>query len=310
MGNFPPVWSEWNGKYRDCVRDFWRGEDQTLGEFAARFTGSSDLYENTSRLPYASINFVTAHDGFTLNDLVSYNEKHNEANQEENRDGENHNRSWNCGVEGPADDPAVEALRLFQKRNFLSTLLLSQGVPLLSGGDEIGRTQRGNNNAYCQDNSISWYDWEHVDEGLLDFCRKLIRFRREHPAFRRRRWFHGRSIHGSGVRDIAWFTLEGVQMDEQDWGQGFAKSLGIFVNGQTIPNPYPRGEPVVDDNFYLIVNAHHEPLTFTLPEADWGEPWLEVLDTGKGWVEEGTAIPAGGRVAVAPRSLVLLRHAT
>ncbi len=310
VGNFPPVWSEWNGKYRDCVRDFWRGEDQTLGEFAARFTGSSDLYENTSRLPYASINFVTAHDGFTLNDLVSYNEKHNEANQEENRDGENHNRSWNCGVEGPADDPAVEALRLFQKRNFLSTLLLSQGVPLLSGGDEIGRTQRGNNNAYCQDNSISWYDWEHVDEGLLDFCRKLIRFRREHPAFRRRRWFHGRSIHGSGVRDIAWFTLEGVQMDEQDWGQGFAKSLGIFVNGQTIPNPYPRGEPVVDDNFYLIVNAHHEPLTFTLPEADWGEPWLEVLDTGKGWVEEGTAIPAGGRVAVAPRSLVLLRHAT
>ena len=310
VGNFPPVWSEWNGKYRDCVRDFWRGEDQTLGEFAARFTGSSDLYENTSRLPYASINFVTAHDGFTLNDLVSYNEKHNEANQEENRDGENHNRSWNCGVEGPADDPAVEALRLFQKRNFLSTLLLSQGVPLLSGGDEIGRTQRGNNNAYCQDNSISWYDWEHVDEGLLDFCRKLIRFRREHPAFRRRRWFHGRSIHGSGVRDIAWFTLEGVQMDEQDWGQGFAKSLGIFVNGQTIPNPYPRGEPVVDDNFYLIVNAHHEPLTFTLPEADWGEPWLEVLDTGKGWVEEGTAIPAGGRVAVAARSLVLLRHAT
>ncbi|MGA6992597.1 MAG: glycogen debranching protein GlgX [Candidatus Deferrimicrobiaceae bacterium] len=310
VGNFPPVWTEWNGKYRDCVRDFWRGEDQTLGEFASRITGSSDLYENTSRLPYASINFVTAHDGFPLSDLVSYNEKHNEANREENRDGENHNRSWNCGVEGPADDPDVLLLRRRQKRNFLVTLLLSQGVPMLLGGDEIGRTQQGNNNAYCQDNEISWYDWKNTDEDILAFCQRLFRCRREHPVFRRRRWFHGRPIHGSEVKDIAWFTLEGEQMAEEDWGQGFAKSLGVFLNGETIPNPNPRGEPVEDNSVYMIFNAHHEPLDFTLPGTDWGELWLKELDTEIGWVEKEESYKAGDRVKVQARSIVVLRHAS
>ncbi len=309
VGNFPPVWTEWNGKYRDCVRDFWRGEHQTLGEFAARFTGSCDLYENTSRLPYASINFVTAHDGFTLNDLVSYNEKHNEANGEENHDGESHNRSWNCGAEGPTDDPGVRRLRTRQKRNFLATLLLSQGVPMLLGGDEIGRSQQGNNNAYCQDNEISWYDWEGVDEELLTFCRELIRYRTNHPVFRRRGWFQGRPIHGSEVDDISWFTMEGEQMAEENWDQAYAKSLGVFLNGATIPNPNPRGEPVTDDNFYLIFNAHHEPLGFILPGPDWGERWLKELDTARGWLEEEEALRANEQVEVAARSLVVLRHA-
>ncbi|MCA1785687.1 MAG: glycogen debranching protein GlgX, partial [Desulfobacteraceae bacterium] len=279
VGNFPPVWTEWNGKYRDCVRDFWRGEDQTMGEFAARFTGSSDLYENTSRLPYASINFITAHDGFPLHDLVSYNEKHNMANGEENRDGEDHNRSWNCGEEGETDNPEIRRLRHRQKRNFLATLLLSQGVPMLLGGDEMGRTQQGNNNVYCQDNELSWYNWENVDETLLDFCQKLIQYRKDHPVFRRRGWFHGRSIHGSEVYDIRWFTMEGDQMAEEDWGQGVTKSLGVFLNGTTIPNPNPRGEPVTDDNFYLIFNADHEALQFILPGPDYGTLWIKEIDT-------------------------------
>jgi len=308
VGNFPPVWTEWNGKFRDCVRDFWRGEDQTLGEFAARLTGSSDLYESTSRLPYASINFVTAHDGFTLHDLVSYNEKHNEANGEQNRDGESHNRSWNCGAEGPTDDPEIRRLRDKQKRNFLATLLLSQGVPMLLGGDEVGRTQRGNNNAYCQDNEVSWFDWEHADENLLELCRRLVRYRRDHPVFRRRGWFQGRPIHGSDVSDIAWFAMDGGQMAEADWGQGCEKSLGVFLNGATIPNPNPRGEPVTDSNFYLIFNASHEPVTFVLPGADWGEHWVQELDTHAGWLEDGPSFGAGDRVEVEARSLVVLRH--
>jgi len=310
VGNFPPVWTEWNGKYRDCVRDFWRGENQTLGEFASRLTGSSDLYENTSRLPYASINFITAHDGFTLNDLVSYNEKHNEANGEENRDGESHNRSWNCGVEGPTDESEVLYLRTRQKRNFLTTLLLSQGVPMLLGGDETGRTQQGNNNAYCQDNEISWYDWEGADEDLLVFCRKLIGYRKDHPVFRRRRWFQGRPIHGSEVKDIAWFTLEGDPMAEEDWGQGYAKSLGIFLNGATIPNPNPRGGPINDDDFYLIFNAHHEPLNFTIPGADWGELWVKELDTEIGWDEQEEFFKAGDQIPLQARSLVVLRRSS
>lgn len=310
VGNFPPVWSEWNGKYRDCVRDFWRGEDQTLGEFASRFTGSSDLYENTSRLPYASINFVTAHDGFTLNDLVSYNEKHNDANGEENRDGESHNRSWNCGVEGMTDDPEVLQLRKRQKRNFMITLFLSQGVPMLLGGDEISRTQQGNNNAYCQDNEISWYDWENADKDFLSFCQKLILYCKSHPVFRRRRWFYGQPIHGSEVKDIAWFTLEGEQMSEQDWGLGYAKSLGVFLNGATIPNPHPRGEPVKDDNFYVIFNAHHEALTFTLPGINWGTLWVKELDTNMGWLENNEALKAESQIKVEGRSIVMLRHAT
>ncbi|MDT8379353.1 MAG: glycogen debranching protein GlgX [Desulfotignum sp.] len=308
VGNFPPVWTEWNGKYRDCVRDFWRGEDQTMGEFAARFTGSSDLYENTSRLPYASINFITAHDGFSLHDLVSYNEKHNMANGEENRDGEDHNRSWNCGEEGETDDPEIHRLRTRQKRNFLATLLLSQGVPMLLGGDELGRTQQGNNNAYCQDNEISWYDWENVDETLLEFCQKLIQYRKDHPVFRRRGWFHGRSIHGSEIDDIRWFTMEGEQMAEEDWGLGFTKSLGVFLNGATIPNPNPRGEPVIDDNFYLIFNAFHEPLQFVLPCPDYGANWVKDLDTGTGWLEEPKSMKAGDTIMVEARSLVVLRH--
>lgn len=308
VGNFPPVWSEWNGKYRDCVRDFWRGEDQTLGELAYRFAGSPDLYENTSRLPFASINFITAHDGFTLQDLVAYNEKHNEDNGENNQDGEDFNRSWNCGAEGLTEDPEILDLRVRQQRNFLTTLFLSQGVPMLLGGDEMGRTQQGNNNAYCQDNEISWYNWENIDQELLQFTRRLIGFRLHHPVFRRRRWFQGRSIHGSQTSDIAWFTLEGKQMDEENWGESFAKSLAIYLNGQSIPNPNPRGDPVSDGNFYLIFNAHHEPLNFTLPHAFWGENWVKILDTTWGWMEEEALIEAGGNFDVQDRSVVLLRQ--
>jgi len=308
VGNFPPVWSEWNGKYRDCVRDFWRGEDQTLGELAYRFAGSPDLYENTSRLPFASINFITAHDGFTLQDLVAYNEKHNEDNGEDNQDGEDFNRSWNCGAEGFTEDPEILDLRARQQRNFLTTLFLSQGVPMLLGGDEMGRTQQGNNNAYCQDNEVSWYDWENIDQELLQFTRRLIGFRLQHPVFRRRRWFQGRSIHGSQTSDIAWFTLEGKQMDEENWGEGFAKSLAVYLNGQSIPNPNPRGDPVSDGNFYLIFNAHHEPLNFTLPHAFWGHKWAKILDTTWGWMEEEALIEAGGNFDVQDRSVVLLRQ--
>jgi glycogen operon protein len=309
VGNFPPGWSEWNGKYRDSVRDFWRGQDETLAEFAYRFTGSSDLYENDSRNPNASINFVTAHDGFTLRDLVSYQDKHNEANGENNRDGTDDNRSWNCGVEGPTDDPDILALRARQQRNLLVTLMLSQGVPMLLAGDEAGRTQNGNNNAYCQDNEISWLDWEQVDSGLLAFTQRLIAFRHDHPAFRRRRWFQGLAIHGADCKDIAWFTPGGEQMSEEDWGEWFAKSLGIFINGDTIPNPNARGEPVTDDSFYLIFNAHHEALEFVLPGKPWGTSWVLLLDTARGWIGEAAPHPAGARVEVAPRSVVLLQRA-
>ena len=309
VGNFPVVWSEWNGKYRDCVRDFWRGEEQTLGELAYRFTGSSDLYENTSRLPYASINFITAHDGFTLQDLVSYNQKHNEANGEDNQDGENHNRSWNCGEEGPTDDEAVLELRLRQKRNFLATLLLSQGIPMLLGGDELGRTQDGNNNAYCQDNEISWYDWEQIDEAFLEDCRRMILFRREHPVFRRRGWFQGRSIRGSREKDIAWFTHQGELMSEEDWDKGYAKSLGIFLNGNTIPNPHPRGEPVTDDSFYVVLNAHHESLDFRLPESQWGSRWEVVFDSDRGWLKpEEKVCGASCPLEVGGYALILLQQ--
>lgn len=317
VGNFPPLWSEWNGKYRDTVRDFWRGEDQTLGEFAYRLTGSSDLYESSSRRPNASINFVTAHDGFTLNDLVSYNEKHNEANGEDNQDGEDYNRSWNCGVEGPSDDPQIRALRKQQQRNFLTTLMLSQGVPMLLGGDEFGRTQQGNNNAYCQDNELTWYDWEHLDHELLEFTRRLIRFRHRHPAFRRRRWFQGRAIHGSRVQDIAWFTLAGKRMAEKHWGEDFAKSLGVFINGaldvdttthQQRQRQLQR-QRMSGDSFYLVFNAHHEDLDCTLPGASWGRSWVQELDTRHGWVEDPQPIPARGKLQAAARSILLLRQA-
>jgi isoamylase len=307
------LWSEWNGKYRDCVRDFWRGTDQTLAEFGSRFTGSSDLYQGTARRPYASINFITAHDGFTLRDLVSYNEKHNEANGEENRDGENHNRSWNSGHEGPTDDPNVVALRNRQVRNFLMTLFLSQGVPMLCGGDEIGRTQQGNNNAYCQDNEISWYDWEHADPKLLHFTSRLIALRQKHPVFCRRRWFQGRPIRGSQVSDIGWFTPRGTEMSEDDWRDGFAKSLAVFLNGAGIPTADERGERVLDDSFYVMFNAHQEPLEFVLPEAKWGERWTVILDTNEPTdhldeEETGIELRAGEGIKVQAWSLVLLRR--
>ncbi|CAM5388074.1 Glycogen debranching enzyme [Streptomyces alboniger] len=246
VGNFPPLWTEWNGKYRDTVRDLWRGETSTLAEFASRLTGSSDLYQDDGRRPLASINFVTCHDGFTLRDLVSYNDKHNDANGEDNRDGESHNRSWNCGVEGETDDPAVSELRARQMRNFMATLMLSQGVPMLSHGDEVGRTQRGNNNAYCQDSELAWVEWP-GDEGLgrelLDFTRAMVGLRKEHPVFRRRRFFHGRLVEGTHdeLSDIAWFTPEGEEMTQGDWDSAQAPALAVFLNGNAISEPGPRG---------------------------------------------------------------------
>jgi isoamylase len=312
VGNFPPLWSEWNGKYRDTIRDFWRGQHSSLGEVAYRITGSPDLYESNGRRPKASINFITAHDGFTLADLVAYNDKHNEANGEGNRDGESHNRSWNCGVEGPTDDPAILALRARQQRNFLATLLLSQGVPMLLGGDEQGRTQRGNNNGYCQDNEVSWYDWSDVDETLLDFTRWLMRLRREHPVFRRRRWFQGRPIRGKGPADIAWFRPDGEEMSDDDW-HGSASTLGMFLNGLAIAAPDARGEQVVDDSFIALFNGHFEDVTFVLARP-WGDRWEVVLDTALALPpeldpeNEAAVHKGGGTVLVTSRSLVLLRR--
>jgi len=308
VGNFPPLWSEWNGKYRDTVRDYWRGSDQTLAEFAYRLTGSSDLYRAGGRSPTASINFVTAHDGFTLTDLVSYNAKHNEANGEQNRDGENDNRSWNCGVEGPTEDSAIIELRARQKRNFLATLMLSQGVPMVRAGDEIGHTQSGNNNAYCQDNEISWLNWENADQQLLEFCRRLVLYRKRHPVFRRRKWFQGRQLYGSDVRDIGWFKPDGGEMTEDDWRMGFAKSLGVYLNGTSLTSPDAMGEPISDATFYLVFNAHHGPLGFILPAGEWGQRWAPVLDTYRApfW-RGGKSHQAGEAVRVEGRSLLLLR---
>ena len=309
VGNFPVLWSEWNGRYRDCVRDYWRGSDQSLAEFASRLTGSSDLYESGGRKPYASINFLTAHDGFTLNDLVSYNERHNENNGEENRDGESNNRSWNCGVEGPAgDNRAVSVLRARQKRNLLATLFLSLGVPMLLAGDELGRTQRGNNNAYCQDNEISWLDWENVDLKQLEFAKEIIQFRKEHPVFCRRKWFQGKPIHGGDVTDLAWFRPDGEQMSDEDWGAGFAKSLGVFLNGDEIPGVDAAGRRVLDQSFYLIFNAHWEPVEFVLPPEIWGQSWTRVLDTrnGDAPAEDNWQRAAGTKINIDSRSLVVM----
>jgi isoamylase len=319
VGNFPPLWSEWNGKYRDTVRDFWRGEPAALPEFASRLTGSSDLYEHTGRRPSASVNFVTAHDGFTLADLVSYNEKHNQANGEGNRDGESHNRSWNCGVEGPSDDPEVIALRRRQQLNILATLFLSQGVPMLLYGDEMGRSQQGNNNAYCQDNELSWVDWSLREENneLLELTAHLSQLRRDHPVLRRRRWFFGRRIRGSDVSDIGWFAPDGSEMSDEDWQGGVARSVGVFLNGSAIPDPDPRGERVTDDSFLLLFNAHSEPQRFLIPAKDWGEHWVTVLDTDDlaplavAWhpgLGDGEPVKAGDDLEVAARSLVLLRR--
>jgi len=311
VGNFPVLWSEWNGKYRDTARDFWRGEDETLGEFAYRLTGSPDLYyQENGRRPNASINFITAHDGFTLNDLVSYNEKHNEANGEDNRDGESHNRSWNCGVEGETDDPEVLQLRERQRRNFLVTLMLSQGIPMMLGGDEMGRTQYGNNNGYCQDNEISWFNWDLVqgNTDLLDFTRELIYFRRQHPVFRRRKWFQGQAIHGSGVSDIMWFNPDGSEMSQEQWEIGYAKSMGVFLNGNMIPSPGKQGERISDDSFLIFFNAHYETLEFSLPQGMQDKQWVLIIDTKEPRFIQEERIYTGDRtVPVTARSLVLLR---
>jgi glycogen operon protein len=300
VGNFPPKWSEWNGRYRDSVRDFWRGEPGTSGDMASRLTGSSDLYQADGRRPVASINFVTAHDGFTLRDLVSYNDKHNEANGEGNADGESYNRSWNCGVEGETDDRAVLSCRSAQQRNLLTTLLLSQGVPMLLAGDELGRTQQGNNNAYCQDNEISWHDWDHVDDDLLDFTTRLIELRREHPTFRRRRFFQGRPIRGNV--DIGWCKPDGTEMTDDDWDDGHARSLGLYLDGHAINDVDPRGQPMVDDSFLLLLSAHDEPIPWTLPPR-WSRSWEVVLCTAQPALEGSRP---GATLVLPPRSVAVL----
>ncbi len=313
VGNFPPQWTEWNGKYRDTVRDYWRGEPATLDELAYRLTGSADLYEQTGRRPVASINFVIAHDGFTLRDLVSYNEKHNEANGEDNNDGESHNRSWNCGVEGPTDDPEINALRSRQQRNFLTTLLLSQGVPMIAHGDELGRTQQGNNNVYCQDNELSWIDWSDPDTDLMEFTQKVSALRAAHPVFRRRRFFSGRPVRqrgGEGLPDIAWFAPDGSEMSDEDWETGYAKSIAVYLNGNGIPDRDVRGQRIVDDSFVLCFNAHYEPLDFVMPEKKFGDSWIAVIDTAADDGDEPTPIDAGQKVQVAARSVMVLQAAT
>jgi glycogen operon protein len=308
VGNFPPLWSEWNGRYRDAVRDYWRGEPHTLSEMGYRLTGSSDLYENSARRPHASINFVTAHDGFTLADLVSYNEKHNEANLEGEIPGESHNRSWNHGAEGPTDDALIVELRRRQQRNLLATLLLSQGVPMILGGDEIGRTQRGNNNAYCQDNEISWYDWRGADAHLLEFTRSLIELRRAHPLFRRRRWFQGRAIRGAQVTDIAWFLPGGKLMSDAQWRDNSAQAMALFLGGDDL-GVDQRGQRMSDASFYVIVNASADPVAFKMPAARWGRRWRVVLDTRSGDPARPAEAPAaaaalpGSVLSSAPSSM-------
>ncbi|HUQ62150.1 MAG TPA: glycogen debranching protein GlgX [Acidimicrobiales bacterium] len=313
VGNFPVLWTEWNGKYRDAVRDFWRGEGASLAEMGYRLTGSSDLYKADGRRPYASINYVTAHDGFTLRDLVSYNVKHNEANGHDNTDGTNDNRSWNFGVEGETADAEVMQLRLRQQRNFLATLLLSQGVPMLLGGDEFGRTQRGNNNGYCQDNEISWYDWAFDDaaEGLLAFTRSVIQLRREHPVFRRRRFFQGRPIHGSALSDIHWFGPDGHEMTEREWVSERVRALGMFLNGDEISDPGPRGEPIRDDSFLVLLNGP-DRARFKLPDKRWAISYELVLNTSFGYARPDHALDvailsAEDELWLEPRSLVVLK---
>ncbi|SHH46014.1 glycogen operon protein [Streptomyces sp. 3214.6] len=311
VGNFPPLWSEWNGRYRDAVRDFWRAEPGSLGEFASRLTGSSDLYAHSRRRPRASVNFVTAHDGFTLRDLVSYNDKHNEANGEGNRDGESDNRSWNCGTEGPTERPAVLALRARQQRNLLATLLLSQGIPMLCHGDELGRTQGGNNNAYCQDNEVSWIDWRLTDEqrGLTDFCRRLLALRAGHPVLRRRRFFRGETVTHARqpLPDLVWLLPDAREMSDRDWHRSDAHSVGVFLNGDAIAEPDPCGRPVVDDSFLLLFNGYWEPVAFRLPGPGYGERWTVCVDTAEpdGGPDE-TEYKAGARLTLEPRSLIVL----
>jgi isoamylase len=315
VGNFPPLWTEWNGRYRDTVRDFWRGEPSTLGEFASRITGSADLYENSNRKPIASINFITAHDGFTMRDLVSYNEKHNEANGEGGADGESHNRSWNGGAEGDTEDPEILRLRARQQRNFLTTLLLSQGVPMLAHGDELGRSQQGNNNVYAQDNELSWVDWdlEPWQEDLLAFARRVVALRHEQPVFRRRRFPNSRTD-DNGLPEMGWYKHTGERMTDTDWNESHALSMMVFLNGGAILEPDPRGAPVVGDSFLVAFNAFHETIPFTIPGGLYDDGWIAVLDTSDDQIgivsvfddapmfEAGTAFPVTGR------SVVVLRH--
>ena len=297
VGNFPALWTEWNGKYRDTVRDYWRGEYATMGEFASRFTGSSDLYADDGRSPHASINFIVAHDGFTLRDLVSYNDKHNDDNGEGNRDGESHNRSWNCGAEGPTDDPEVLALRAQQQRNFLATLLLSQGVPMIAHGDELGRTQRGNNNGYCQDNDITWMDWDDADQGLLDFTQMLVKLRREHPIFRRQKFFDGKTIevqNWPAVPDISWIKPDGELMTPDDWQVGYAKTITVVLNGNALAEKDQFGQELRDSSFMLLFNASELDEECVLPGRKAGTVWQEVFDTAVWPTRRPAGAPAGG----------------
>lgn len=311
VGKFPVGWAEWNDRYRDAVRSYWKGDGGQIGELAYRITGSSDLYARSGRRPYASINFVTAHDGFTLEDLVSYNQKHNEANGEENRDGTDNNRSWNCGAEGPTDDPAIKSLRNQQKRNFLATLFLSQGVPMLLAGDAIGHTQRGNNNAYCQDNQISWIDWDKgsADLELLGFVQKLIALRKNHPVFRRRNFFQGRAIQGAGVKDILWLMPDGREMTDEEWSQKSAQILGLLLSGEGLEEQDERARPITDQNFLLLMNAHHEAVPFLLPAVASGMGWLAVVDTSCQTARGNPlAYDAGASYSLQARSLVVLQE--
>jgi len=310
VGNFPPQWTEWNGKYRDTVRDFWRGEPSTLGEFASRISGSADLYEHSGRRPVASINFVTAHDGFTLNDLVSYNEKHNDANGEDNNDGESHNRSWNAGVEGPTDDDTIRSLRGRQQRNFIATMLLSQGVPMILHGDELGRTQHGNNNTYAQDSELSWIHWDEADQPLIEFTSAVVRLRKEHPTFRRSRFFDGHPgtrAEGDPLADIVWLNTDGQEMRAEDWDESRSRTVSMFLNGQGIRERDSRGREVTDVNFILLFNADAEDVEFTLPSEEYSPAWEIVIDTG-GEGADSEPRPAGAIHTVMARSLVVLRE--
>ncbi|ADV67454.1 glycogen debranching protein GlgX [Deinococcus maricopensis] len=308
VGNFPVKWAEWNGIYRDAMRAFWKGEGGLASEIGYRLTGSSDLYQSDGRKPYASINFITAHDGFTLRDTVSYNDKHNEANGENNQDGHNDNQSWNCGVEGETDDAEVNALRARQQRNFLATLFLSQGTPMMLGGDEFGRSQRGNNNAYCQDNEISWFHWDQVDEALLRYTRKLIGLRREHPALHRRKFFSGRPIRGSEERDIMWLRHDGQDMTDEDWQNPNTQSLGMFLGGRGLNDTTADGKPILDDDLLILLNASHVDLPFVLPEFGSGGPWTLLLDTADD--DAGGDQPVGEATTLAGRSMKLFRRAS
>jgi len=310
VGNFPILWAEWNGKYRDAVRRYWKSDGGHAREIAHRLAGSPDLYQSTGKRPYASINFVTSHDGFTLSDLVSYNEKHNLANGEDNRDGDNNNSSWNCGAEGPTDDPAINAMRARQRRNFLAMLFLSQGVPMLTAGDEFGRTQNGNNNAYCQDNALSWLSWNRDAEAqsLHDFTSRLIHLRRDHPIFRRPKFFQGRKIRGSEIKDIMWFTPLGREMTDEEWRYDYVRCLGMLLSGDTMDVRNSHGDAIRDDTFVLLLNAHFEPVSFTLPGRE-DVRWELILDTEveSGFADKGSILHAGVSLELLDRSLCLLR---